>query len=70
MPDLFWDIETRSPVSLEDAGAWRYAADPATEVLCIGFAVDDGEVQIWTPGQPVPEVFITAATDPTWCVCP
>jgi DNA polymerase len=68
MPALFWDIETRSTVPLEDTGAWRYAADATTEVLCIGFAVDDSDVQIWTPGQPVPEEFRTAVSDPTWCI--
>ena len=68
MPTLFWDIETRSTVSLEDAGAWRYAADATTEVLCIGFAVDDSEVQIWTPGQAIPGEFLAAASDPSWCI--
>jgi len=55
MPTVFWDIETRSTVSLEDAGAYRYAADPSTEVLCVGYAIDDGEPQIWIPGEPVPQ---------------
>ena len=68
MPTLFWDIETRSTVPLEDAGAWRYAADPTTEVLCVGYAVDDSDVQIWTPGQAIPQEFIAAASDPSWCV--
>jgi DNA polymerase len=66
MPSLSWDIETRSAASLETVGAWRYAADATTDVLCVGYAVDDGEVHIWTPGQPVPEAFTIAATDPTW----
>jgi DNA polymerase len=66
MPTLFWDLENRPPVPLEDAGAWRYAADPRTEVLCVGFAVDDGEVRIWTPGQPIPEAFFAVVNDPTW----
>jgi DNA polymerase len=66
MPTLHWDIETRSPVALEDAGAWRYAADPRSEVLCVGYAVDDGEVRIWTPGEPIPEEFFAAAGNPTW----
>jgi DNA polymerase len=68
MPILFWDAETRSAASLEDAGAWRYAADPSTEVLCVGYAVGDADVQIWTPGQAIPAEFIAAAKDPTWCV--
>jgi DNA polymerase len=68
MPTLFWDIETRSPVPLNAAGAWRYAADPGSEVLCVGFGVDNSEVRIWVPSQTVPEEFIAAASDPTWCL--
>src|SRR6516164_10825780 len=68
MPTLFWDIETRSTVALEDAGAWRYAADPTSEVLCVGYAVDDSDVQIWTPGQAIPQEFIAVGSDPSWCV--
>ena len=58
MPIAHWDFETRSVASLEQAGAWRYAADPTTEILCVGYAIDDGSTEIWTPGQPV-----LAATD-------
>jgi DNA polymerase bacteriophage-type len=68
MSPLSWDIETRSTLALDTAGAWRYAADPTTEVLCVGFAVDEAEPEIWTPGQPIPEIFITAANDPSWLV--
>jgi DNA polymerase len=45
-------------------GAWRYAADPTTSVLCVCYAVDDGAVEVWLPGQPVPGPFLAAATDP------
>ena len=65
MPILFWDVETRSALDLRIAGAWRYASDPSTEVLCLGFAVDDGEPQIWIPGKPDPEAFVAAASDST-----
>ena len=71
MPILFRDIETRSTLDLKEVGAWRYAADPTTEVLCVGYCVDDGAVQIWTPGQPIPDEFIAAARDaddPTWLI--
>jgi hypothetical protein len=34
MPILFRDIECRSTLLLSRVGAWRYAADPTTEVLC------------------------------------
>ena len=65
---LFRDIETRSAVRLGRCGAWRYAADATTEVLCVGYAIDAGTVQIWTPDQPIPEEFLTAARDPNWLI--
>jgi DNA polymerase len=68
MPTLFWDIETRSAAPLQETGAWRYAADRSTEVLCIGYAVDNGDVKIWTPGQPIPEEFVAAAANPNWII--
>ena len=46
MPDLYWDIEARSAASLQMCGAWRYAADPTTSVLCVCYAVDDGAAQV------------------------
>jgi AAA domain/DNA polymerase family A/Toprim domain/CHC2 zinc finger len=51
---LYRDFETRSTLNLAKAGAWRYAADPTTEVLCVAFAIDDGPVQLWTPDMAVP----------------
>jgi DNA polymerase len=65
---LHRDFETRSTARLDLCGAWRYAGDPSTSVLCVGFAIDDGPVQIWTPDQPVPAEFHEAATDPIWLV--
>jgi len=62
MPTLFFDVETRSTVDLTKAHEWRYAADPTTEVLCVGYAVDDDEPQTWIPGDPIPEAFRTATT--------
>lgn len=43
------DFETRSKVSIRTAGAWRYAADPSTEVLCLGYKIGDGPAALWTP---------------------
>jgi DNA polymerase bacteriophage-type len=40
------DFETRSFVKIQETGAWRYAEDPSTEILCIAFAVDDGPVKL------------------------
>jgi DNA polymerase len=66
MPNFYYDIETRSTIDLTVVGAHRYAADPTTEVLCVGFAVNDRPVEIWTPGQPIPEPAIEAAHNPDW----
>jgi DNA polymerase len=68
MPVLYRDVETRSTINLAKAGAWRYAADPSTEVLCVGYAVDDGPVDIWIPGQAIPDVFHTAARNADWAL--
>jgi DNA polymerase len=34
----------------------------------VAFAVDDSPVQLWIPGQPVPDAFIEAARNPAWRV--
>jgi DNA polymerase len=65
---LHRDYETRSRVRLNLVGAHRYAADPHTEILCAAYAVDDQPVQLWTPGDAVPSVFVEAARNPAWLV--
>jgi DNA polymerase len=66
MPVLFHDFETGSPLPLNDVGAWRYATCPDTRVWCCAYAVDDGPVKLWLPGDPVPPEFVQAASDPAW----
>jgi DNA polymerase len=66
MPILYRDYETRSTLELSKVGAHIYAAHPSTDVWCCAFAVDDGEVQLWTPGMPVPDAFVEAARNPDW----
>ena len=63
---LHWDIETRSPDDLKVVGVHVYASNPATEIICLSYAVDDGAVKTWRPGDPVPEEFKEAATNPSW----
>ena len=65
---LHRDYETRSRAILRKVGAYRYAADPHTEVLCAAYAVDNDPVRLWAPGDPVPAEFIEAAYDPSWTV--
>jgi DNA polymerase len=66
---LYLDVETRSVVSLRDVGADRYVRDPSSKILCVGFALDDNEPQIWTPGHPVPWQFDAAAKGVNWSLC-
>jgi DNA polymerase bacteriophage-type len=63
---LHLDVETRSSLNLQRVGTSSYAADESTEILCAAYAVDDGPVQLWTPGAPVPPEIITAASEPEW----
>ena len=74
MHEMTWDFESRSAANLNNSGSWRYAADPTTQILCLCYAIDDGEVQTWLPPwvtkqlglaeQPVPEVFFEIAANP------
>src|SRR6516164_9367353 len=61
MSIVYWDVETYSQRNLKECGAHVYAADPSTGVFFMGYAIDDGEVQTWWAGDPVPAPF----ADPT-----
>jgi len=52
---LHLDFETRSRVDLLKAGTWAYASDPSTEIICMGWAGETGDVRcakdFKTPGN-------------------
>jgi DNA polymerase bacteriophage-type len=52
---VWLDFETRSECNLKAHGAYTYAQHPSTQVLCMAWALDDGEVELWTPDQPFPQ---------------
>lgn len=56
------DFETRSAAEIKTVSAWRYAEDPTTEVMCLAWhrVGSDAPVQLWAPGQPVPEELLDA----------
>src|SRR5215471_2486698 len=58
---LHFDIETRSTVDLRKVGAHVYARHSGTAVHCLAWAIDDGPVEAWLPGDPVPAPFQEAA---------
>jgi DNA polymerase len=49
------DFETRSKVDLKDKGLDTYAKDPSTEVICMAYSIDGGEVKLWTPQFALPQ---------------
>lgn len=44
---IVFDFETRSEISVVDAGAWKYGAHPSTEILCAGWSTRDAGP--WSP---------------------
>ena len=68
MKELFIDIETYSSVDIHDCGAYKYIESPDFEVLIIGYAIDDGPVQIidLTEGKGLPSGFVDALMSPEY----
>ena len=60
MSILWLDFETRSECDLPARGSYNYARHESTQVLCMAYALDDGEVEIWTPDQKFPKSVIDA----------
>jgi DNA polymerase len=52
---LWIDFETRSRCDLRSAGVYNYSQSGSTDVLCMSYAFDDGEVLTWLPNQPFPD---------------
>lgn len=65
MNTLSIDIETYSGADLIHTGVYKYAEDPAFEILLFGYAVDGGSVQVvdLASGQTIPDEIIAALTD-------
>lgn len=63
---LALDIETYSETDLTRAGVYRYAEDPAFQVLLLGYSVDGGEAEVLdlAQGDAIPPWLLTALTDP------
>jgi DNA polymerase bacteriophage-type len=47
------DFESASDVDIK-VGAAAYAEHPSTRVLCLSWAVGDGDPCTWAPGEPIP----------------
>lgn len=66
MKKLFIDVETFSSVSIKESGAYKYIESPDFEILIVGYAIDDGPVQVidLALGESLPEEFEEALFDP------
>lgn len=49
LPEVLVDFECRSYLNVVDTGAWRYAEDDTTEILCMAYKVGDGTTKLWVP---------------------
>jgi DNA polymerase len=56
---IWLDFETRSECDLPARGPYNYARHPSTQVLCMAYAIDDADVELWTPDQPFPREILT-----------
>lgn len=66
---LHLDFETFSKADIRGVGAYRYAFDPSTEILCAAMALDDGEPVMWREGWSLEhmehgELYYDALLDP------
>jgi len=63
--ELTLDFETRSECDLKKSGAIKYAMHPTTEVICMGWKINDEKTQIWNPlTEPMPIKFREAFWNP------
>lgn len=60
------DIETYSECDLKKCGAAVYGEHPSTEILCMSWAINGGEVSTWLPGDELPD-FLVNPEQYTFC---
>lgn len=56
------DFETKSEVDLITRGLANYLTDPSTDILMMGYKVDDCPVRQWFPGDKLPDEFLKPHT--------
>lgn len=52
MKPIYIDFETFSGEDIKSGGAYRYTQSPDFEILLIGYAIEDGDVNIIDMTQP------------------
>ena len=64
------DVETFSAIDLIKAGAYRYAEDDSTDLLCVCYAFGDGPIHLWVPADGVPAAALPDTIDGQTTVSP
>ena len=57
---IYLDFETYSEKDLKSVGAYRYAEDPSSEILLVGFAIDHHPVQVIEPDDSIMNILLEA----------
>lgn len=61
---LVLDYETRSHADLRKVGGVTYAEHPSTEIICVGYKLNDQKTKLWLPWRDAaPSEFIDAMND-------
>lgn len=68
---LIMDFETFSATDIKSAGSFRYMEDPDFEPLLLAYAWGNEDIRLvdFTAGEPWPETFLPALTDPDVLKC-
>jgi len=61
---LFVDFETKSLLNLETVGLAKYARSSSTKPLMLGYALNDGPVQLWVNSGPFPSDLLALLKNP------
>jgi DNA polymerase len=60
------DFETFSAVDLKKHGLAVYAEHESTDILCLGWAIDEAPVELWLPDMPFPKQMLEAEEIFAW----
>lgn len=52
---LLIDFETRSEVDLKKLGAYEYSKHHSTEILCLGYKINNEKTKLWLPSKLMPK---------------
>jgi DNA polymerase bacteriophage-type len=62
MKKIHFDFETFSECDIRKQGAWAYSIHPSTRVLCMGYSINGGAPQLWTPDMDMPSILSAPGT--------